>query len=79
VLGFAAFVLAALGLVLGVLLVGGILVVTALASRRRRGAASGYAARMGRFSGGRDPLGNCVELDRDSYTVRIVDDKKPPA
>ena len=70
--GFVAFVLAALGLVLGALLVGIFSVAVALGSRRR-GGASGYAVRPD----GREPAGDCVELDKDAYTVRIVDEKKP--
>ena len=71
--GLVAFVLAALGLVVGAILVGIFSVAAALASRRRR-AASPYAARMA--SEAREPAGDCVELGKDSYTVRIVDENK---
>jgi hypothetical protein len=47
----------------------------ALLSRRRVGGASAYE---GMARGGRDVEGNCVELDGDAYTVRIVDEEKPP-
>ena len=74
VAGLVAFVLAALGLILGALLIGVISIAAALGSRRR-GAASVYAART--VPDGREPAGDCVELDKDAYTVRIVDEKKP--
>jgi len=74
--GLVAFVLAALGLVVGGLLVGFFSVATILASRRRRGGASAYAARR---ADGRGSEGYCVELDKDAYTVRIVDEKSTPA
>ena len=70
--GLAAFVLAALGLMLGALLIGIISVIAALGSRRRRGV-SVYAAHAA--PDGREPAGDCVELDQDAYTVRIVDEK----
>ena len=73
VVGLVACVLAALGLVLGALLVGIISVAAALGSRRRVDA-SVYAVRT--FPDGCEPAGDCVELDREAYTVRIVDEKK---
>jgi hypothetical protein len=66
-IGFAALVVVALGLVVGAVLVGIISIAAALASRRRAGGASVYAEEK------------CVELDKDSYTVRVVDEKSPPA
>jgi hypothetical protein len=74
VVGLVAFVLAALGLVLGALLIGIISVAAALGARRR-GGVSAYAART--VPEGREAAGDCVELDKDAYTVRIVDEKKP--
>ena len=74
VVGLVAFVLAALGLVLGALLVGIISVAAALGSRRRADA-SVYAVREA--PDGCKSAGDCVELDKDAYTVRIVDEKKP--
>ena len=74
VVGLVAFVLAALGLVLGALLIGIISVAAALGVRRR-GGVSVYAARP--VPDGREPAGDCVELDKDAYTVRIVDESKP--
>jgi len=79
-IGLVAFVVAALGLVVGVLLFGIISVAAALASRRRAGGVSVYAVSAERAAAGRrEPEGDCVELDADSYTVRIVDEKKPSA
>ena len=76
VIGLVAFVLAALGLVVGALLVGFFSLATALASRRRRGGASAYTVPAA--SGERGSAGDCVELGKDAYTVRIVDEKNPP-
>jgi len=76
VVGLVACVLAALGLVVGALLVGILSVVTALASRRRRGGASAYVVPTAPDR--REPEGDYVELGKDAYTVRIVDEKKPP-
>ena len=76
-IGLVAFVLVALGLVVGVALVAILSVVTALASRRRRNDTSVYAVRT--TFDKREPEGDCVELDKDAYTVRIVDEKgRPP-
>ena len=75
VAGLVIVVLAALGLVVGALLIGIISAAAALASRRRR--VSPYAARAA--SDGREPQGDCVELDKDAYTIRIVDEKTPYA
>jgi hypothetical protein len=66
--GLAAFVLLALGLIVGAALVGIFSVGAALLARRRAGNVP-YA--------GRKAEGNCVELGRDSYTVQIVEEKKP--
>ena len=74
VVGLVAAVLAALGLVLGALLLGFISVAAALGSRRRSGA---FVYDVLTAPVGRDPAGDCVELDKDAYTVRIVDEKKP--
>jgi len=79
VIVLVVFVLAALGLVVGVLLAGIIAVVSALASRRRAAGFSVYVGHTERLSGEREPAGDCVELGEDSYTVRIVDEKHPPA
>ena len=76
VVGLVAFVLAALGLVVGALLVGFFSVATVLASRRRRGGASAYTVPAS--PDGRGSQGDCVELGKDAYTVRIVDEKHPP-
>ena len=76
VVALVAFVLAALGLVVGALLVGFFTVATMLASRRRSGGASAYSAHTA--SEGRGSEGGCVELGKDAYTVRIVDEKNPP-
>jgi hypothetical protein len=76
VVGLVAFVLAALGLVVGALLVGFFSVATVLVSRRRRGGASAYAVRTA--ADGHGSEGACVELGKDAYTVRIVDEKHPP-
>ena len=73
--GLVAFVLAALGLVAGALLVGILSVGTALTSRRRRSGTGVYDVRT--IFDGRLPEGDCVELGKDSYTVRIADEKKP--
>jgi hypothetical protein len=75
--GLVVFVLAALGLMVGALLAGIISVAVARASRRRADGASVYAVRTGRPAGGHEPEGTCVELDKDAYIVRIVDEKKP--
>ena len=77
VIGLVALVLAAFGLVVGAVLVGIFSVVMALISRRRHGGASVYAVPID--SDGREPEGDCVELSKDAYTVRIVDEKKPLA
>jgi len=78
-IGLVAFVVAALGLVVAALLLGIISVAAALASRRRAGGASIYAVGAEHpVADGRESEGDCVELDKDSYTVRIVDEKKPP-
>jgi hypothetical protein len=74
VVALVAFVLAALGLVVGALLVGFFSVATVLASRRRR--ASAYSVHTA--SDGRGSEGGCVELGKDAYTVRIMDEKNPP-
>jgi len=74
VVGLVALVLAALGLVLGALLIG-IISVAAVLGSRRRGGVSAYGART--VPDGREAAGDCVELDKDAYTVRIVDEKKP--
>jgi len=74
VVGLIAFVLVAFGLVVGAMLVGFFSVVTALASRRRRSGVSVYAERTA--SDGHAPKGDCVELDKDAYTIRIVDENK---
>jgi predicted lipid-binding transport protein (Tim44 family) len=76
VAGLVIVVLAALGLVVAALLIGIISAAAAPASRRR-GRVSAYAVRAA--SDGREPRGDCVELGRDAYTVRIVDEKTPPA
>jgi len=76
VVGLVAFVLAALGLVVGALLVGFFSVATVLASRRRRGGASTYTGSTASDAHGSG--GDCVELSKDAYTVRIVDEKNPP-
>ena len=76
VAGLVVVVLAALGLAVGVLLIGIISAAAALASRRR-GRVSAYAARAA--SDGSEAAGDCVELNKDAYTVRIVDEKTPPA
>jgi len=73
VIGLVTFVLVALGLVVGVALVGIFSVATALASRRRHGGASVYVVRTA--SDKREPEGACVELGKDAYTVCIVDEK----
>jgi hypothetical protein len=75
VIGLAAFVLVALGLVVAVLLVGIFCVATALASRRRGGIRV-YAART--VADGREPEGDYVELGQDAYTVRVVGEKQTP-
>jgi hypothetical protein len=75
--GFVAFVLAALGLVVGAALVGIFSVSAALLSRRRAGGASAYAGDAA--PDGRETEGDCVELGRDAYTVRIVEGKKSSA
>ena len=72
VVGFVAFILAALGLVAGALLAGITAVTWALTAHRRAG---GTAPRP---SDGREPERDCVELGREAYTVRIVDEKNPP-
>ena len=76
VVGLVALVLAALGLVVGALLVGFFSVATVLASRRRRGGAPAYTVPTA--PDGRGSEGDCVELGKDAYTVRIVDEKNPP-
>ena len=80
VIGLMAFVLVALGLVVGAVLAGILFVGGLLASRRRAGGASVYGARTvseRTASGGRkEAEGDCVELDKDAYTVRILDEKK---
>ena len=76
VVALVAFVLAALGLMLGVLLIGFISVATVLASRRRSGGDSVYSTHTA--SDGRGSERGCVELGKDAYTVRIVDEKNPP-
>ena len=82
VVGLAAFVLVALGLVVGAVLAGIFSVGALLASRRRAGGASVYAARTASGhtepDGRKEAEGTCVELDKDAYTVRILDEKKPP-
>jgi hypothetical protein len=75
VVGLVALVLAALGLVVGVLLAGIFFVATTLALRRRRGGVSSYAAPAQRPAGERKAQGDCVDLGSDAYTVRIVVDE----
>ena len=67
--GLVVFVLVALGLVLGALVIGVISAAAALGARRRVGASPD--------PGGREAAGDCVDLDTDAYTVRIVDEKQP--
>jgi len=74
VVGLVAFVLVAFGLVVGALLVGFFSVATALASRRRRRGVSVYAERTA--SDGHEAKGDYVELDKDAYTVRVMDENK---
>jgi hypothetical protein len=69
-------VLVAFGLVVGAVLAGIFVVGAALASRRRAGGSSVYGAVA---SDGREAEGHCVELGGDAYTVRVVEEAKPPA
>jgi hypothetical protein len=77
VVGLVAFVFVAFGLVVGVVLAGIFSVGAALASRRRAGGASAYGGRTA--SDGSEAEGHCVELGGDAYTIRIVEEEKPPA
>ena len=70
--GLVVLVLAALGLAVGALLIGA-LSAAALVGQRRRSRVATYAADADE----RVPDGVCVELDKDAYTVRIVDEKTP--
>ncbi|MDR2696317.1 MAG: hypothetical protein LBC79_08080 [Deltaproteobacteria bacterium] len=74
--GLVILVLVALGLAVGALLIG-IISAAAVFGQRRRGRVPTYDAHTA--ADGRDPGGPCVELDREAYTVRIVDEKTPPA
>ena len=71
VIGLGVLILVALGLAVGAALVGIFSVGAAWLSRRR----AGYAGRT--VPDGCEAQGTCVELDRDSYTVRIVEENKP--
>ena len=77
VIGMVVLVLAVLGLAACVLLAGFFSAAAALASRRRRNGASRWAARKECPVDRSEPGDRCVDLDKDSYTVRIVDTKKP--
>jgi len=70
--GLVAIVPAALGLIAGVALTG--IAVGAVWFSRRR---AGKAAR-GRNTDvdGRAAAGDCVDLDKDAYTVRVVEEEK---
>lgn len=73
VVGLVTFVLAMVGLVAGALLAGIFSVITALSSRRR-GSASGHVVHTA--SDECEAKGGFVELDKDAYTTRVVDEEK---
>jgi hypothetical protein len=77
VVGLVAFVFVAFGMVVGAVLAGVFSVGAALASRRRTGGTSVYGGRMAPDRS--EAEGKCVELGGDAYTVRVVEEEKPPA
>jgi len=73
--GLVAFVPAALGLIAGVALTGVALGAVWFLRRRAGKAACGRHT----DAGGRAAEGTCVDLDKDSYTIRVVEEKQAAA